>query len=83
MLQEISSILQELRRAQRQLEGQTQHLYFIQSSQLLRTAACSLTLIYFSIISTVINSIVEPGGGVKVTAPPAAEKKKSAKRGGK
>ncbi|XP_058235747.1 centrosomal protein of 170 kDa protein B isoform X2 [Hemibagrus wyckioides] len=48
---EISSILQELRRAQRQLE--------------------------------VINSIVEPGGGVKVIVPPAAEKKKSAKRGGK
>ncbi|XP_060721978.1 centrosomal protein of 170 kDa protein B isoform X1 [Tachysurus vachellii] len=52
---EISSILQELRRAQRQLE--------------------------------VINSIVEPGGGVKISAPPAAEKKKSSsaksKRGGK
>ncbi|XP_053344580.1 centrosomal protein of 170 kDa protein B isoform X1 [Clarias gariepinus] len=52
---EISSILQELRRVQRQLE--------------------------------VINSIVEPGGSVKITAPSAAGKHKctsaSAKRGGK
>ncbi|XP_053098200.1 centrosomal protein of 170 kDa protein B isoform X2 [Pangasianodon hypophthalmus] len=50
---EISSILQELRRVQRQLE--------------------------------VINSIVEPGGSVKITAPPAAGKNKSAnaKRSGK